>query len=196
MTFYAVSLISVFIWLLPPLRQYKNYFFYYFVILAFSDVISIAIHYSLGISVYSFYVTISVLSLLSLLDKEHILRWVWYYSICAVLIIVTSFCLEFNYFSTSYFLSNEIIFVFLHSIILTRIIYLFVLNITKAKAFNLFYIVLMLYELSIIVKFLNLLTGLTDVYTYFYITSIFQAIIGLFFSIFREDNRRIIFQFK
>jgi hypothetical protein len=58
--------------------------------------------------------------------------------------------------------------------------------------FNIFYLMLIFYNLLTISKFLNFILGFADATAFFVITTIAQIIFGLFFSIFREDNSKLI----
>ena len=59
------------------------------------------------------------------------------------------------------------------------------------KKLNIFYLMLVFYILTVILKFFNLLIGFADASAFFIITSIAQIIFGLFFSIAREDESGI-----
>jgi hypothetical protein len=51
---------------------------------------------------------------------------------------------------------------------------------------------LVFYELTVILKFFNIIIGFADAYGFYFVTSIAQIIFGLFFSIVREDESGVI----
>src|SRR4030042_4809640 len=65
---------SFIIWLLPPIRQFKTRFFYYFLILAIIDPISLTYMYLLKTSVHPlFHIISTYFLLLAILSKKQIL---------------------------------------------------------------------------------------------------------------------------
>ncbi|MEW6702694.1 MAG: hypothetical protein AB1298_08230 [Bacteroidota bacterium] len=61
---------------------------------------------------------------------------------------------------------------------------------------NFFHVVLVFYETSAIMKILAVITDAQTGAAYFYITTIFQMLIGIFFSIFREENSKLLIGLK
>jgi len=64
----------------------------------------------------------------------------------------------------------------------------FIVEYALDSKFNLFYLILVFYVLTIISKFLIVLIGLADATAFFIITSIAQIFFGLYFSIYRENK--------
>jgi hypothetical protein len=60
------------------------------------------------------------------------------------------------------------------------------------KRIKLFFLMLVFYELTVILKFFNIIIGFADAYGFYFVTSIAQIIFGLFFSIVREDESGVI----
>ena len=71
-----------------------------------------------------------------------------------------------------------------------------IITFEKNRLLNLFVIILIFYEITLIAKFLNNLTGFTNDYYYYVITSIFEIAFGIFFIIFKADNKFLVFQLK
>ncbi|MDP2036084.1 MAG: hypothetical protein Q8L04_01780, partial [Ignavibacteria bacterium] len=76
-----------------------------------------------------------------------------------------------------------LLFVFLKWLITTYV---------ETKKLNIFYLMLVFYMLTVILKFFNLLFGFADASAFFIITTIAQIIFGLFFSFVREDGSGIV----
>lgn len=131
----------------------------------------------------------SVLLIASLQRKEIRMKYWILFAVFAVAVVVFHFIAvkqEIQYF----------IIIFLHFAVLLRILHLFVLDIAESKWVNFFFVGLALYELTVILKFVNILTKLINANEYFIVTTIFEIALGLFFVLFRADNRRIVFQLK
>ncbi|MCK9212169.1 MAG: hypothetical protein M0P61_15120 [Ignavibacteriaceae bacterium] len=85
----------------------------------------------------------------------------------------------------------------LHLIIILRILYLFVMVVAEKQSLNFFYLVLAFYEFTVLLKFLNFLFELkVEAQTYFYITTGFELLVGIFFTTFREDSAKLVYKLK
>ncbi len=178
---------SVVIWLVPAFRQFHSKLFVFFLILALMDPISIAYLYILNkVIPVEFYLFANYVLLISLIDKDAIRRNLFFIVISFIIIL---FLITFANFSIN---QNFIILVSIQFLMLAIILKRFIVNYAFEKSVNLFYLLLCFYFLTNITKFFNVLTGFADATAFFIITSIAQIIFGLFFSIFREDNPKII----
>jgi len=195
---------SMVIWLMPPFKQYKGKYFWYFVLLAGGDPVSFILrlftHENL-INLY--YVCICFLLLMSVFNKEQIIKYkfVW---LEAFIILISPFLFNaFKYviihngnllvtLSMNQLILNGILFhisiILLNLIIFFIFLKEFIVKYVSDKKFSLFLIFLFVYELTIILKYFNMLVGYADANAFFIITSIAQIIFGLFFSIHREDK--------
>jgi|WetSurMetagenome_2_1015567.scaffolds.fasta_scaffold162723_2 hypothetical protein len=187
--FKLLIIIVLFIWLIPPFQQYKERFFYFFLILAIIEVSAVFFNKTLKVNSTLIYILGSSLLFISLFSKKDILKYWFYFLSVVVLSILT------------YFIFNNeklhfLIIIFVHLIILFRILLLFITEIEIEKIIKIFLIVFLFYEFTVIFKFVILITGIVDAYPYFIFTSVFEIFIGLFFSIFKEDDTRIILKLK
>lgn len=181
---------SIFIWVFPPFRNFRTFFFWYFLVLAVNDGAYFIIKIFSTSSNFISYLIISYILLIVLQKKEFIKKYYLYLSLTGILIIFLSF-----YFSNTNL--DVILFSLIHLSITIRILFLFILYVANKRAINIFYLVLIFYELTVLIKFLNYFSRFNiDAIAYFYITTIFELLLGLFFSIFREDNPRLVFQLK
>ncbi|MCC6550489.1 MAG: hypothetical protein IT279_10500 [Ignavibacteriaceae bacterium] len=187
MSFYPiVVLISAIIWLFPPIRHYRTRFFYFFLILGLSDVLSIVLLFAFMKVVLPYYLLVSFLVLIALFDLEAIKQKSFLVMVILAAVVVITF------FSESPAIERLLFFV-LHGFILLRVIHMLGLDLLKTQALNGFYVVLIFYELLTLTKFFNLLVKVADlsVLTNFFIVTSVQIAIGIFFIIFKEDDRRI-----
>ena len=169
---YIVFLVTVLVWLIPPFKQYKTRYFYFFLILALMDPISFVIMKSFHIVPQAISPVIAVLLIYSLIKNEYKNALI----IIAVmlLLIVIELILKNDLLS----LLNSII----HLMILGIIIINFLKYILEKNAVSIFFIFLISYELSSILKNIVYATDIMEGIVLFYITTFFQIFFGIIFS--------------
>ena len=181
---------SVFIWLLPPVRQYKNFLFKYFLILGIADLIGLFFFKILQTPFPDLYIIVSFLLFVALQKNEYLKKKkIIFICLGLMIILISFFRIE----------KNPYIFLiaFLHLVIIFRILYLFVMVVAQKQTINFFYLVLAFYEFTVLLKFLNFLFELKiEAQTYFYITTGFELLVGIFYTTFREDSRKLVYQLK
>ena len=181
---------SVLLWIFPAIRQRKNNFFFYFLILAVSDPINLFVIFILKLNPYeSTFVYLSYLLFISILENRVIKKYWLVLFTPLVVIIITS--LSSNLLDTN---SAKLVFLLLHTLIFSIILRLFATKQSENGEIHLFLIVLLFYELTIILKVVGITFGFENATANYIITTIFQIAFGLFFSIFRKDNTRLIFK--
>lgn len=175
--------ISIIIWLLPPIRQYRTKLFFFFLILAVMDPISFAYFQIFNKTIpFGFYLFANFLLFISLMEFNSIKKNLFIIISSGLLFLLI---IIFANFTTN---QNLIILTAIQFLILATVLKKFIVNFALNKYINLFQLVLVFYLLTVITKFLNLLTSFADATAFFIITSIAQIIFGLYFSIFRENN--------
>ncbi len=71
------------------------------------------------------------------------------------------------------------------------------MEVSQKQVINFFYLVLAFYEFTVLLKFLNFLIELkVEAETYFYITTGFELLVGIFFTMFREDSQKLAYKLK
>jgi len=186
----TIFYLSILIWLLPPFRQYKTFFFSYFLVLGIADILVFFTTKFFEISSYDFYVIVSFCLFIALQEIEYLKIKKILFLVSGLIVIVLSFIklgIGIHIFSLA----------FLHLLIIFRILYLFVMVVAQKQAINFFYLVLAFYEFTVLLKFSNYLFPLNvDARAYFYITTGFELLVGIFFTTFREDSRKLVYQLK
>ncbi len=179
---------SFFIWLITPIRQYKSKYFLFFLILAVSDTLNVSIYYFFNKNFSGFIFSISTfLMIISLFERTTIIKSRLPIVLILIAILVANiFITEPNFYYTI-FIINYFTIAF---IILKRFIVTYVDN----RIMNLFLIVLLFYLSTTLLKLFNIIIGFADATAFFIITTIVQIAFGLFFSIFRENNKRLMVQ--
>ena len=172
--------ISIFVWLLVPIRHYGARFFYYFLILAILDPLILFIHLFVELQPVRIYSIGVLFQILFLFRSDNVLKHKILAFVSTISIIVFSF-----YFDVS----AVIIMIMLENIfILLFLIRMTVLNIYDSQQINLFYLFLDFYVFTLIIKFLVDIINLHLGLFYFYATTAFEIIIAILFIIYNEKN--------
>jgi hypothetical protein len=186
----SIWYLSIFVWLLPPFRQKKTFFFYYFFVLAIADLMSLILYKFVKISFSDLYIVISFCLFIALQEIEYLKRRKMIFIGIGLIVISLSF---FRIGNNTFVLLIMV----LHLIIILRILYLFVMVVAEKQSLNFFYLVLAFYEFTVLLKFLNFLFELkVEAQTYFYITTGFELLVGIFFTTFREDSAKLVYKLK
>lgn len=187
MNLFVIIYISIFFWLLPPIRQYGSKFFGYFLILALADPVLLAIRIT-GINSNFMMILFSVLAYLIL--RKALLKSVNNWGLNLVLIIGS--------FGT-YFLSNmmvKFIFIIIHMLILFVIFKYTLQYIHRKRMINIFHFVLIFYEFSGITKAIAIICEVSNGTEFLIISALFQMLVALFFTIFLEESSKIRFSIR
>lgn len=184
----TIFLLSFIVWLFPIFRQYKTKVFYFFLILGLMDPFSLLL--SWHFKLFQSGIIFSIGSLLMFFSIEYSIQsFLKYWVLNSFLIII---CI-----SAIIFLPNlEIFASIMYLLILFKFIRIVLFKLYKQGEFNIFYLVLIFYNLSLIFNTLLLLNATEPNIIVFVSTALFQLLIAIFFTIFREDSKRLAFQVK
>jgi hypothetical protein len=179
---------GIILWILPAIRQYKSSFFIYFLMLALMDPLILFFYQIANIQISTtIFTLLSYVILLSLLERRTLEKYIIIFLAPVFAILVTSL--------TTNFLNEEtwrFLIILIHFMIFSMILKLYAFKQTREGKLSIFYIVLLFYELTLLFKFVVVTLGFANATGYFIITSFVQIAFGLFFSIVREDNARLI----
>ncbi|MEW6004422.1 MAG: hypothetical protein AB1695_03820 [Stygiobacter sp.] len=186
--FKLIMYVAIVAWLLPPLKQYKDDLFFYFLVLALTDPIAIIIGKLMHFSPYLFYNFSSVVLLYSLsnfknLNKKSI-------SLFFILIIIGYLASQSPSKFTFYYI------ILINFIILLKLMVRTLLFVINSSLINIFHMILILYQTASILKVLSLVENFSSGIYYFALTNIFQILIAIFFTIFNENDKRLFFDLK
>lgn len=133
-----------------------------------------------------YYLVVSYLLLLVLYDMEILKRKILLIVTMLVAVVLVAFVYQIPAI-------QRLLFFALHGLILLRVIHMMGLDLLKTQSISGYFVVLIFYEILTLIKFFNLLVKVADlsVMTNFYIVTGVQITIGIFFTIFKEDDRRI-----
>jgi hypothetical protein len=172
---------GVIIWTLPPIRQYKGWFFDFFLILALMDPLSAAYgiltRTSLPLWVF---VLFSYLLIISLIQEDSLRKYKYLF-----IILPLVFVLAIPFQTKPIYL---VLMTLEHSVLLLIFLRFLIVDYVNEKKMKPFYFMLVFYQLMTILKLFNLIIGFSEAYAFFIITTFAQIAFGLFFSIVREDK--------
>jgi hypothetical protein len=188
---------SIYLWFIPPIRQYKQRLFYYFLFLAFADPIEkLIIHYNISMP-SNYYSTFSYLFLTAILwDKKSYKTN--YYLIGGGLALFIFSTLTGNWgislrhfvpFNFTYSV-DKLLFITIQIIILFLFIKKFILDYVSYSKINVFQLVLVFYQLTVVSKIALILMSTPNALVFYIITSTIEIAFGLYFSIYREDKTK------
>jgi hypothetical protein len=188
--FFYLNLFSMLIWLLPPLRQYGTRFFIFFLMFGFADITGAL--YSKYVDINSnliVYIIITAIALLSLQEKAHLKKYLFYYSV--MILAAVGLYIRFPDLSTGTF-----ILLFINTFIILTLFKDLLNDFFNMRSFSIFLAILIFYQITNITKLATLLTGFQNNYFYFGFTTAIQILLGIFFSVFRYDYKRFILQLR
>ena len=178
-TIYIAHLCAI-AFLFPVFRQYKGYYFFFFLSLAFSSIFSHILFFA--------HINVNI----NLLMSAHLHLFSVHYRYCKVktriVFLVFYFIISFSLYFYSSFQVQFIYFIFLHITIIGFIFHRALMSIHKYLEIRIFYVALIIFETSVILKFVSILTQLHEGPYHFALTNAFEIFLAIFFMIFREDR--------
>ena len=166
-------------WLLPPFRQYKGKYFYFFLVLGLEGLSTILLAY-LHINLFKFYNIVNIVIILTLFDKTSIKKnwYVFLISLAAVLIVNQT---------------SDLGLIILAKIIAQIIIfYIFLkyaaIDYYKNGSFRISYFILLLYEITLILKSYFSLGNIEIGIVFYHLTTAFESFIAIFFTIYKVEE--------
>lgn len=167
------------IWLIIPIRQAKTNYFLYFLIYAVSSVFMLSDNIFLIHPAYV-YLGLDFFLIVSLFDFKKIPNYLFLLVGILIISIILPFLLSIRIITLCLVIQHAVIFF----IILKRtIIYSY-----KEEKLNLFQFVLLLYEITLVTRFLVVLHNIKTSLIYFYLTAAFGILIGTFFLFYNVEN--------
>ncbi len=163
-------------WLFPPFRQKGCRYFLFFLILALSDPLWYFLHQMHYRDSTFFYLVVSNLALAAVFRKKLLLLLL----IPVVLAGIFLNALEIRIFT-----------IIFHFSILIFFLREFILIISHESRIVIFNLILLLYEASVIFKF-SASYFITAGYLFYYITTAFEILIAVFFSVINEKNSPVL----
>lgn len=167
------------VWFLIPIKQIRTNYFFYFTVYAISSGLSL-FNEILLIHPAKIYLAQGFLLIFSLYDFKK----TPHYLFIIVVILTASILLTF-------IISAEVIIFILiiqHAFIFFLVLKKAILYSTQFEKLNLFHFVILLFEISVITRFLVIIGDIKTGIIYFYLTAAFGILIGIYFLFFNENN--------
>lgn len=185
---YTIVFLSMFFWIFSAVKQYRTELFWYFLALAASDPISLIFYYAKILGLYKGYNIFAFLTLLSLYGFFHKKTFVRIILLASFILLILSLLSSVS--------TQHITIVLLHIMIFLFFVVKSTKFIADSGKLNIFHIFLILYETTIILKMLAQSTYSNNGVTFFYATSAFEILIAIFFSMFKENDSRLLVGLK
>lgn len=171
------------IWIVVAVRQYGSILFPYFFILAITDPINLLIGIIFRINPPQIFLASSILVFIFLNSQAGLKKN--FITSVILLTIITPF---------TFFVKGDIIrfmMVVVQVMILYRLLKIFFMAMVDKREINLFYAGLILYTITIIIKFFIMILKIKTGILYFCFTSAFEIFIGVFYLFINENSERI-----
>lgn len=169
---FLINYLSILIWLMPPIKQYKTQYFTFFLTLAICDPILYSMYLIFKIQTLKFYPLFIFLLIISLSNIINKLLWLASF----VIIIILTYIYQ-NDTKTLYYLC-----IILLSIIIFLIISKLMLMIIQHKVLNVFLSLLLFYSLINVLKFISAALSINQGGFSFTLASFSQLFFGISFS--------------
>ena len=172
------------VWIFPAIKQYKNKYFFFFLILALSSFFIIATRFIFNTNSNLPVIFIGCLIIISLVRKDkikHVLFWIVPFYIIVFIIAL--------------YLNNRFFELYVSLFLMLAVFYIIVTDFFNFsivhQEINIFLSTLMFYMALTIFKKLNVLVTVYEGMFFYFITSAFQLLIGVFFSLYSFDNTKL-----
>lgn len=179
--------VSIFFWIFPAIRQYKGNYFHYFLILALSDPINIFCVSFIGVTQGWVHSVAGLLLVYSVGYNNNEFRKYLIHNTVLILVFISLLLVLPNL---------RYLILATHMMILAKFLKIAFVHLHNNSKLNLFYLALIFYEITIVINFIDLITGISVGITFFYIILAFQILLAIFFTIFREENPMLNFKLR
>jgi hypothetical protein len=180
---HIILTISSIAWFLTIFRQKSSSVFLFFLILGLADPLNIMVIYLLGVPngvIYTF--ACIAFYFVFRFDNSHSIKLKFFDYFVFLIFLYVVVTIEHVYY---FYLG-------IHLFILYKFIQRIITDLHLHDEFSLYFLILVFYQLSALVKIIVFLSGTVSGLHLFFITLAFQILIAIFFIIFREDNPKLI----
>jgi len=183
----AIAVTSIFFWLLPPFRQFKTKYFFYFLILALSDPITYLYLKVFGYPLYLVHSFASMLTYFVIMYKSEQKK----YNVILFILLISGLLVGMLLVD-----NLQILVLIFNALVLFKFIKTAVIPIFFNNNLNLFYLALIFYELSIVTNVAIALGGGQIKVPLFFVTLSFQILLAIFFTIFTDKSPSLNIQLR
>jgi len=175
----SIAYITIIVWLIIPVRQFKTRFFLFFLILGLLDPTAYVLGqiFKSNISVFYSLGTIILLYPALFEIKKKIKLGIILFFLTTGLIVV--------FYAINISIIIQIV---IHFIIFISFLKVLVVFFSENRKLLLFHLMLVLYEFSLLLKFFVYYNEVGVGPAYYYVTTAFEIMIGIFFIFFNEEH--------
>lgn len=175
----VIYYLSLVIWLIPPVRQFRGDYFYFFLILALLDPAASLLYRGMDVPYFSTYTFGGFLVMMSLtgINKKNA-----YIYLPAFLLLL--------YLNVAHPFNLRILIIIEYLVVAFIIQKRAIQHFFTWQKFYPFHLVLLFYVITVITKFMFLLLNIKGGDIYFYITSFFEIIIAIYFCIVKGEEKK------
>jgi hypothetical protein len=176
---YFISYVLNIIWLIIPFRQIRTDYFFFFLIYAISSAFMLLDHFLL-IHPAKIYLGQGFFLIISLYNFKKIPSYIIFLLGLLILSIVLPFLISIEIITFCLIVEHSLIFF----IILKKTIQYS----AKQEKLNVFHFVLLLFEISVITRFIVVIGNVETGIIFYYLTAAFGILIGVYFLFYNEND--------
>ncbi|MGE5496829.1 MAG: hypothetical protein ACM3Q2_02070 [Syntrophothermus sp.] len=166
-------------WLLPPVRQYRGSYFYFFLVLAIQDPITQIISNAAQISANIIYSFGLLFLLLTLVNKKTIRR---FYPVWLVMFFLLLVYIKYRLFDARYIMLAEML------VLIYMTMKRSIEDYIGRQKIHIPHIILLLYTVSLFTKYMFYVMFKGSGYLYFYLTTVFENLVAIYFTCVRLED--------
>lgn len=174
-----IGIISILIWILVPIRQFHTKFFLFFLILGLLDFTSLIFFYVIKLNFEIVYFLGTSILLFSFIQTQKKLND---FALLALIVTVSLFIFYYT------IISPMIVQTAVHFVIFIFVLRILVIYYSQHRKLLWFHLIMIIYEFSVLLKFFIYHNELEIGLVYYYVTTAFQILIGIFFLFVNEKN--------
>lgn len=174
-----ISLFSALVWLITPFKQFGTRLFWFFLCLALMDSLFILISIIASLNSVTYYLSWTVVLLYTAffeLKTKNRAILIICFAVPGLFVLL---------YQPQYSLVFQTI---IHLIIFVIFLRLLIIHFAERRKLLWFHLILIMYEFSILLKFFVYYNELEIGLVYYYVTTAFQILMGVFFIFFNEKN--------
>ncbi len=179
--------ISIFIWILPAIRQFKGKYSFYFIILALSDPLNFfaVMYVGLPPNILHSFATLGLFYSIDFSKDDMRKHWIFHLIILVLFIFLL------------YSMLNLILVIcFFHGLIFYKFFKILIKSSYETEKLNIYHLFLVFYELSIVINLFVLISNSTQSLILYYSTLSFDFLVAIFFTLFKEDSATLLIPLK
>lgn len=179
--------LSALLWLVVPIRQWKEKYFSYFFILSLTDPFVMLLRtYFPSVYPFQIYMISTMLLVVSLLNINSKKIFLW----SGAFLTGTALAFSVNIFKLAIPLT------IVHTVILLILVRKITIRIIESAGIKIFHCLFLMYQMTMTLKFFMVITNTRMGILYFYVTSFFEILIALYFSLSKEGSSRVVLRIE